>query len=81
MMPRTGEARLARAGASLLAIHTAAEPQVREQTSTSKKPKHNASVGASSLANTTREFPIREQARSYEKPKLGLRMNRAEGEA
>ena len=39
MMPRTGEARLACAGASLLAIHTAAEPQVREQTSTSKKPK------------------------------------------
>ena len=44
--------------------------------------KHSASVGASSLASrTTRESSIREQTRAYEKPKLGARMNRAEGEA
>jgi hypothetical protein len=39
-------------------------------------------AGASLPANlTTRESPIREQTRAYEKPKLGARMSRAESEA
>jgi len=39
-------------------------------------------AGAGLPANlTTRESPIREQARSYIKPKLGARMSRAESEA
>ncbi|TYP61805.1 hypothetical protein [Stutzerimonas stutzeri] len=82
MIRRTGEARLPRAGASLPAIHTATEPQDREQACSYKKLKHSASVAASSLASrTTRESSIREQTRAYEKPKLGARMSRAESEA